>query len=156
MIHKSNYAGVYYLNNNYTATINAGQDGETTLIPPAGQVWYFRAYLFYVASPGATSTGTHQIDIRQQGFGGGWDSIAEIKAAHDGTLYLNTSKIVAGDSKLPANDTEIWEVMKTVPISNTRYITVDYSNDTDVNQTNDITITALFDVYNADYDGSGT
>lgn len=143
------YLGVITSGEIYTDTVVSTGSCATTIQPDKGQVYHLVGLYCSVPTPGGTANGTHLFKIKQKYITTLDDiTILEAIATHNQSLTIKGGCIIDADSsKFPTNYDEQILQMQNMRATNTYPIRIQYLNNTDQDQANDIKMLAALEVY---------
>ena len=148
MITNKEFMGLKWVSESYTATINTGTEATITITPPPGQIYKLNSFRFYVGAPPGAASGTHSVQFYAQGYSGYYLEQIKLSSVFGSPIALTNSEIVGDNNKAPTDDTDILRnLVSGFIFSNSHYMTITYKNSTDVNNTNDVSVQAIFEVF---------
>jgi len=151
MINQLEFLGLYKASESYTSTIASSGTADGNITPPAGQVYQaVNAFLTIVAPPGASS-GSHTFNIFNgtSSTVGSGDSWIRLISLFGDNILIRGNLLTGSSSELPANDIDQYNIWQKCWYSNKYPLYWSYSNNTDIDQTNNLSLSLLFKVYNS-------
>jgi len=143
------FLGIHLESISYTDTIAHGASVSDSVIPPVGQIYQLVNGFLTMVAPAGAASGTHKIEIfnatsASVGSGDSW--IRAISAFGDNIL-IRGNVLTGSSSETPTDATDQYKIWELSWYSTDHPLLWKYTNDTDVDNTNNLTMNLLFKVY---------
>ena len=151
-IQTGEYLGTQTTEHTHTDTITSAGFYTYQLKPPNGYVYVVRGMYGYVGTPAGSGSGTHYFYVRNDSSdsaGVNYQWLIRLTSDHTDALKGFMSSNICTTSQAPATDQEILDIFAGGLLKATydEGVSVRYYNGTDVDNTNDITLLFIYDVY---------
>jgi len=127
------------------STVNAGSSETITSTPEPGYLYKVKSIHLNIVTPGGTSSGTHRFDVKHTS-----PTMTYLTgiSAHDGQLRYDFGYWRNADNtELPLTGIEQLLMLNQIVYNHDHPLTIKYTNDTDVNQTNERSIILDVEIY---------
>jgi len=117
-----------------TGTLASGTSEIITMTPPINKMWRYQNLLFTVTAPSGASSGSHALSVISPG--GTYGATTGVSYYYTKLLFDVNHWRVADAEKLPPDEANLGAVLSRLAWTNANPVKFQYSNSTDVSQTN--------------------
>jgi len=149
MISQLEFLGLKRISITRVATINTGSYVDGAETPPLGQCYQIMNAFATILAPAGASAGTHALEIFNgiSESSGTDDTWVKITSLFGDPILIRGNLLNGTSSELPATDIDQFNIWSSSWFNNTRPLYWKYSNDTDVNNENNVNINLLVKIF---------
>lgn len=129
------------INSDYNQSLNVVANGNTviTITPPVGELWHIKGLFLDIAKPNLATSGTHYINVRTGSNASKGDKFYG-QNLYNASITCRFNNFYASNQTIPTTPSDIQRAILNLMVSNNNPLFVNYTNSTDVAQTNTLNI----------------